>query len=192
MKMKSIAQIKAIERANKKTWLKLNKDLNEGCGIYILTRREGDYKFCYVGQAKHILSRLAQHLSGHQWIDISLKKHGLYSAENPTGWDVHFFNCAEGDLDVKEQQYIKKAIESGYIMRNLTLGGQGEGKMVVSAKPAKGYRDGLQQGYRNAQRDVARLFEKNLTYSINGAPNKNKQKAYDKFKEFLKKNEEST
>lgn len=189
--MKTMAQIKVAETQNKKRWLSVNPQLNEASGIYILTREEDGYKFCYVGQARRILSRLAQHLSGFQWIDLSLKKHGLFSQENPLGWKVAFFNCAEADLDRMEKEYIKKAVESGHILRNLTLGGQGEGKQWISGKSTKGYRDGLAQGYKNARRDVAQLFEKNLTFSINGAPNKNKQKAYEKFADFInEKNDE--
>lgn len=49
--------------------------------------------------------------------------------------------------------------------------------------------DGLKQGYTNAQKKVANWFEKSLDYSIKGNPNVNKQKAYDRFTDFLKGNE---
>ena len=74
----------------------------------------------------------------------------------------------------------------GYQLRNKTAGGQGEGKFEIGEiKPRKTYHDGIKQGYLNAQREVSKLFEKNLTFSINGKENKNKQKAYDKFKTFI-------
>ena len=188
--MKNIKKIQQTELQNKAKWLALLPTLNESSGIYILTREEDGYKYAYVGQAKHILTRLAQHLSGFQHIDLSIKKHGLFGENNPTGWKVHFLNCDISDLDALEKEYIKRAVESGHILRNETLGGQGEGKIVIGGKPAKGYHDGLKQGYKNARRDVAKLFAKNLEYSIRGTPNKNKQKALEKFEDFLHFDEE--
>ena len=68
-------QAKAIESKNKKRLLAINPKLNEQSGIYFLTRVDEDgFKYAYVGQAKHILTRLAQHLVGYQHIDLSLKK----------------------------------------------------------------------------------------------------------------------
>ena len=84
MDYKKLRQTKAIERKNKQLFLKLNKKLNDSSGIYILFRTdENDIKYFYCGQAKHILSRLAQHMSGYQHIDLSLKKRGLWSENNP-------------------------------------------------------------------------------------------------------------
>lgn len=175
------------QQENKKMLLSMYPKLNEGSGIYVYTREENDYKFAYVGQAKHILTRLAQHLVGYQWIDLSLKKHGLYSKENENGWKISFVNHPIEKLDEKEQEYIKRAISNGYILRNLTLGGQGEGKQILGTKPVKGYRDGLKQGYKNAQREVQQLFKVSLEYSIKGETNKNKEKALKKFETFIKK-----
>lgn len=180
-------QIKAIEKSNKQRLLKVNPYLTEESGIYILTREENGFKYAYIGQAKHILTRLAQHLSGYQHIDLSLKKHGLYSKDNPTGWRVQFEEYDAEKLDEREQQYIKEYAFNGYQLRNKTAGGQGEGKFeIAETKPKKNYHDGLQQGYEKARKEVAKLFEKNLTYSINGKENKNKQKAYEKFRAFIR------
>lgn len=180
-------QIKAIEAANKKKWVKHFGEIPDKSGIYILTRRENGFAYAYVGQAKHILTRLAEHLSGYQHIDLSLKKHGLFSKENPKGWIMVCHLYPEDELDAREQRFIRYYANSGYQMRNKTAGGQGEGKFeIAETKEKKGYRDGLKQGYKNAKRDVAKWFEKNLTYSINGKPNKNKEKALSKFIEFLK------
>lgn len=79
-------QIKAIEKANKERILKVCPSVPESSGIYILTREEAGFRYAYVGQAKHLLTRLAQHLSGYQHIDLSIKKHGLWSENNPSGW----------------------------------------------------------------------------------------------------------
>ena len=53
-------------------------------------------------------------------------------------------------------------------------------------KPAKGYRDGLKQGYANASKEVAHLFDKHLKVSIKSdKPNKIQEKALQKFEDFL-------
>lgn len=181
-------QVKAIEQKNKKRLLEINKDLDENSGIYFLTRiDENEIKYAYIGQAKHILTRLAQHLSGYQHIDLSLRKHGLYTEENPYGWKVNFVSASLGTLDEWEQHYIKIYAKSGYQLRNKTAGGQGEGKTQINEyKPSKGYRDGLKQGYKNASKEVANLFEKHLNFSKKSSkPNKNQDKAVEKFNTFL-------
>jgi hypothetical protein len=72
-------------------------------------------------------------------------------------------------------------------LRNKTTGSQGEGKRGLdNQKAPKGYHDGLAQGYLNARKYVANLFDKHLEYSQKSKkPNKNQEKAMAKFKEFL-------
>lgn len=184
---KNFTRAKAIERSNKERLLKLNPDLNEESGIYFLTREEGGFRYAYIGQAKHILSRLAQHLVGYQHIDLSLKKHGLFKTDNPTGWRVNYINYPISQLDKMEQFWIKKYANEGYQLRNKTSGSQGEGKAQIDEyKPSKGYRDGIKQGHRNASREVAHLFEKHLDYRPKSdPPNKYQQQAMRKFEDFL-------
>lgn len=185
---RNISQIKAIEKKNKKRLLAVNSELNDKSGIYFLLRvDENGMKFAYIGQAKHILSRLAQHLVGYQHIDLSLKKHGLFSKENSHGWSVHFMNYSLSELDEKEQYYIKLYASKGYQLRNKTAGGQGEGKSQIDEyRPAKGYRDGLLQGKKNASREIANLFDKHLNVSKKSdKPNKIQERALEKFMEFL-------
>lgn len=178
-------QVKAIEKANKEKLLKLYPFLNEESGIYILTREENGFKYAYVGQAKHLLTRMAQHLSGYQHIDLSLKSHKFKSEENPSGWELRVCKVLS-NLDGWEQYYIKKYANEGYQMRNKTAGGQGNGKFEIGeTRERKTYRDGLKQGYLNAQRDVKKLFSNNLIFDINGKTNKNKEKSFQKFNEFL-------
>ena len=187
MNRNNFAQVKAIETKNKKRFLDVNADLNDQSGIYFLTREENGFKYAYIGQAKHILSRLAQHLVGYQHIDLSLKKHGLYSEDNPTGWRVGAKNYPLSELDEMEQFFILKYAQYGYQLRNKTAGGQGEGKSQIDDyKPAKGYRDGIKQGYKNASKEVANLFDKHLDYKPKSdKPNKNQEKAIEKFEAFL-------
>lgn len=152
-------QIYAIKQQNQKRILAVCPECPIRSGIYILTREENGFKYGYVGQAKNILSRLADHLNGYQHIDLSLKKHGLYSAENPTGWKIDFMRF-DSDLDAQEQYYIKLYADKGYQMRNKTVGGQGQGKMGLdNAKAPKGYYDGLKQGEINAKRTIYKYLK---------------------------------
>jgi hypothetical protein len=180
-------QIKAIEQKNKQRILKLCSTVPETSGIYFLTREENGFKYAYIGQAKHLLTRLAQHLSGYQHIDLSIKKHGLYSAENRTGWRLEWLPCSVESLDTYEQHFIKQYADDGYQLRNKTSGSQGEGKRGLDdQKPPKGYYDGKKQGYLDARKFVANLFDKHLQYSQKSdKPNKNQEKAAEKFKAFL-------
>lgn len=186
---RNISQIKAIEAKNKKRLLAVNPKLNDRSGIYFLTRTDEDgINYFYIGQAKHILSRLAQHFSGYQHIDLSLKKRGLYSEENPYGWKVNAINYLQNRLDEMERFWILEYTKKGYQRRyNKTAGGQDSGKEQVNEyRPSKGYRDGLKQGYRNASREIANLFDKHLNVSKKSdKPNKIQDRALEKFMEFL-------
>lgn len=188
MAYKNYKQVKAIECKNRQRLLAVNPGLNNMSGIYFLTREDEDgFKYAYIGQAKDILQRLCSHLVGYQHIDLSLKKHGLYSKENPYGWRVNYKTFPVSQLDEKEQFYIKQYALNGYQLRNKTSGSQGQGKRQIDEyKPAKGYRDGLNQGRKNASKEVAHLFDKHLNYSTKSdPPTKNQQKAAEKFEEFL-------
>ena len=181
-------QIKAIEKKNKERILTISPNMPDTSGIYAFVRTEDGFKYGYVGQAKHLLSRVAQHLSGYQHIDLSLKKHGLWSEKNPCGWRVTFLEYPLDELDEAEQKHILDMANKGYQLRNKTSGSQGKGKQgIADNKAAKGYHDGLHQGYKNAQKYVANLFEKHLTYGKRSdKPNKNQEKALEKFEAFLK------
>lgn len=185
--MMNMRQVKAIEAKNKQRILAVCPDVPERSGIYAFVRAESGFRYAYVGQAKHLLTRLAQHLNGYQHIDLSIKKHGLWSESNMTGWKIRFMELPEDQLDEAEQKFIKVYADKGYQLRNKTIGGQGVGKAGMDDnRSPKGYRDGLAQGYKNAQRYVARLFEKHLVYrQKSDKPNKNQEKAARKFAEFL-------
>ena len=157
-------------------------------GIYCFTRVDEDgFKFAYVGQAsKSLLTRLGEHLVGYQHIDLSIKKHGLYSQENPYGYKVDILcKCPAEECNEKEQYYIKKAADAGYQLRNHNSGSQGKGRRTFdNAKPSKTYREGLAQGYLNARREVSHLFSLHLNVSMK-KPTKNAEKALAKFQEFI-------
>lgn len=186
--MKTYAQIMAIREKQRMQWLKVCPTLHDAPGIYILTREENGFKYCYIGQAKKILSRLVSHLNGYeQYIDNSLRKHKLWSKENPTGWSVDFFICADEYLNEWEQDTIKEYHKKGYQLLNKTTGSQGNEKQALGGtKSRKGYKQGVADGYLKARKEIAGLFEKNLQVIMKGEPNKLKEKAFDKFMTFLR------
>ena len=185
-------QLYAIKKANKERILKVCPNCPETSGIYFLLRKEGGFKFAYIGKAKTLLSRLADHLQGYtQHIDRSLKKHGLWSEENPTGWTINFLEFPESELNEKEQYYIQKYANAGYQLRNIESGGNLGKTDIGERKSAKNYYDGLSQGYKKAQKEVKHLFELHLNYMPKKTPpNKLQEKAMQKFKDFLENENE--
>lgn len=179
-------QIKAIEKANKERILKVCPNVPDRSGIYFLTRKDGGFKYAYIGQAKKLLTRLAQHLTGYQHIDLSLKKHKLWSEDNPTGWKIEYIECQEEHLDHQEQQHIKAFANMGYQLRNKTSGSQGTGKKDIADEPTKGYLEGLHNGYKKAQKEIAHLFKLHLVCGTKKVPpTKLQAKALDKFNNFI-------
>lgn len=187
-------QVKAIEQKNKKRLLAINSNLDEQSGIYILLREdENQIKYAYIGQAKHILSRLAQHLAGYQHIDLSLKKHGFKTEGNPYGWKIGFVHCPEADLDTMEKKLIHGYASAGFQLRNKTAGGQGEGKVQIDEyRPVKGYRDGLRQGRMALAKELRHIIDKHLTVELKAEKKANKvsQKAFEKFNDLLSEGSE--
>lgn len=188
---KNIAQIKAIEKKNRERLLKVNPNLNDRSGIYFLTRTdENDISYFYIGQAVNIIQRMCGHLTGYQHIDLSVKKRGFYSEENPYGWKLNFINYPKSELDKMEQYWILEYTKRGYQCRyNKTAGGQGEGKEKINEfKPSRGYRDGLKQGEKNLARELSSIAEKHLKIEIREDKKHNKisQRQYEKFMDLLK------
>jgi hypothetical protein len=194
MAYKNFKQVKVIEAKNKQKLLEMYPWLTEESGIYILTRTdEHKINYAYIGQAKHVLTRLAQHLTGYQHIDLSLKKHGFLNLDtNPTGWIVAVHNAKECELDELEKHFIQAYARKGYQLRNKTAGGQGEGKAQIDEyRPAKGYRDGIAQGRKTMARELGHIIDKHLCVALKPekANNKVSQKALDKFNELLREGE---
>lgn len=189
----NIAQAKAIEKKNRYRLLDVNPELDDESGIYFLTRTdENGFRYAYIGQAVHILTRLAQHLVGYQHIDLSLKKHGLYADDNPYGWKIGFLHFPKSELDKQEQHYIKAYADYGYQLRNKTSGSQGEGKAQIDDyRPQKGYRDGLKQGRINLARELSHIADKHLEIRLKPEKQGNKvsEKQFAKFIDLLKEGE---
>ena len=192
MAYKNYKQVKAIEYKNRQRLLAVNPGLNNMSGIYFLTREDEDgFKYAYIGQAKDILQRLCSHLIGYQHIDLSLKKWGLYSKENPYGWKVNYKTFPVSQLDEKEQYYIKMYALNGYQLRNKTSGSQGQGKKQIDEyRPQKGYYAGIKQGKVTLARQLTDIINKHLSITLkeNKQNNKISQKAQEKFYELIDEN----
>lgn len=150
----------AIQKENEKKILELYP-VPQKSGIYILVRYEDGFKYAYIGQAKNILKRLAEHMTGFQHIDNSIRNHRWWSQFNTTGWKIE--NCLEypeSKLDEMEKYYIRDFANKGFQMLNKTSGGQGEGKTALGeTRSPKGYRDGLKQGYENCLKDIREMLK---------------------------------
>lgn len=186
---KNIAKVKAIERKNEKKLLSANPKLDNGSGIYFLTRVDSEtgIKFSYVGQAVKIKQRMLSHMTGYQHIDLSIRKHGLFSEDNPDGWNINFMHFPISELDEKERYYITLYAKNGYQSRNKDTGG-GAGKQELGErKPSKGYRDGILQGKRTLARELSQIISKHLTVRLKPEKQGNKvsEKQLEKFNELL-------
>lgn len=185
MASKNYAQIKAIEEKNKRRLLVLNPKLTDESGIYILYREENGIKYAYVGQARRILTRLCQHLSGYQHIDLSLKKHRLWH-EKENGWNVHFELFPISALDEAERHWIRRMADKGFQLRNHTTGGQDGGKGGLdNHKPPKGYHDGIAQGKKSLAKELRHIIYTHHLQITAPKDNKITQKALAKFWELL-------
>ncbi len=179
-------QIWAKKQASEKKILSICPDIPNKSGIYAFYREEKGIRFAYIGQARFLKSRCAEHLLGYQHIDNSLKKHGLYDElKNPNGYKIWYKEFPQDQLDQMEQHYIKAFADKGYQLKNKTLGGQGRGKDgLENGREPKGYRDGLKQGYENCRKEIILMFEKYLNYSAKGT-GKIAERKLAEFRDFL-------
>lgn len=186
-------QVFAIKNKNKNIIKKLVPNIQDKSGIYILTREENGFRYGYIGLATvSVWTRLAEHLSGYQHIDLSIRNHGWYSSANPTGYKIEYFYAPSDKLNDLEQEYIKKYANDGYQLRNKTSGSQGKGKFgIADNKPSKGYYDGVAHGEKKTKEKVRVYFDKYLDYSIKPKSNKIKERKFAEFTQFLAENGES-
>ena len=181
----------AILNKNKIIQNLCDNDISAESGIYAFYRtNENGEKCIYIGQAKNLLQRTAQHLMGRQQhIDKSLYVHKLYSKDNPNGWKLRvLIKCAESDLDHFEQFYINFNKNLGLKMYNITGGGQFDKKSDITERQQtklKSYKNGKGLGYDKARQEVKVFFDKYLDYSIKGKSNKTKERKLKEFKEWL-------
>lgn len=164
-RLSNMRQIYAIKSKNEKRILDVCPDMKRKSGIYFYTRTdENGISYFYIGQSVDCLERSISHLTGYQHIDLSIKKRGFYSENNPYGWKLNVMYYPKDKLDEMEQYWILEYTKRGYQCRyNKTAGGQGEGKEKINEfKPSKGYRDGIQQGKKVLARELSSIAENTL------------------------------
>ena len=170
-----------------------DNDICPQSGIYMFYREnENGENCCYIGQAKNLLNRTAQHLmlgKNPPHIDKSLYKHKLYSANNKFGWKVKVLRvCPIYVLDFWEQDYIQYFIERKWKVYNITGGGQINKAKDIGQRQQnklKSYKNGKNKGYEKAREQVKVYFDKYLDYSIKGTPTKIKERKMQEFADFL-------
>lgn len=166
-------------------------DIYPKSGIYCFFRFNEKEEYCfYIGQARDVLTRTAQHLMGRtQHIDKSLYKHGFYSIENPCGWRLHIIKyCDVSQLDLGERYYIDYYLSQGFKSYNVCGGGQiNKAKDIGKRQQTKlkSYKNGKGLGYEKARNEVKVFFEKYLDFTIKGNTNKIKERKFNEFKEWL-------
>lgn len=155
-------------------------------GIYAYYRTDEDgNKFAYVGQSVDVLQRCVQHMQGYQHIDLSLRKRGYYDAvENKHGWKINVFCCPKEDLDLFEKMFIQDWQDDGYELYNIESGGKVGKTIIGERKPAKGYRDGVEQGKKQICRELVELLDKYLVVSVK-KEGKLAERALAKFNKIL-------
>lgn len=187
-------QLKAIEQKNKERILAICPEMQDRSGIYMFYRCDENRNMFarYIGKSEtSILERCVSHLrpfaSTPTHIDASLKKHGLYSENNPTGWQVKVLEyCMPQECDRRERYYIGFATTLGIDLHNVESGGTTGKTYINERKPARGYRDGVKQGEKNVIRKIAHLFDLHLkAVPKSDKPSKNAIKALDKFNSLL-------
>lgn len=109
-------------------------------GIYAWERTDENGVFCwYVGKAKNLLQRTAQHImDGQSHLDKSIKTHGfLGGKEGEYGWTLRILvYCAEDELDSEEKFFIQNYQENcpkPDKMFNIESGGT-TGKTIIGEK----------------------------------------------------------
>ena len=181
-------QLFTIQSEIEKTLRKACPKINEGSGIYFLLRYdpEEDKNYGYIGLGVNLLRRMISHIQGYQQrIDVSLKKRGLWSEDNPNGWKLNVLNFPREELEEKEKFYIDLYLKNGYTLLNKESGGSTGKFLINERKPSKTYRDGIVQGQKSTRAKVKVYFDKYLDYSIKDKPTKIKEKKFAEFKQFL-------
>lgn len=158
-------------------------------GIYFYLREDTDGKYGYIGKATDLINRNVAHIIGYQQhIDISIKKRGFYSKDNPSGWKLNVLYYPKDDLDRWERHWIALYRESNYTLYNVESGGT-EGKEIIGErKPPKTYRDGLAQGRKSLARELRHIIDTHLEIKLR-KETKISQKALAKFWELLESEE---
>lgn len=190
-KQKNYIRAKAIEERNKERILAVCPNMQDRSGIYMFYRMDenGDIFARYIGKSEtSVLERCASHLNGYeQHLDLSIKRHGIYSESNPTGWQVCVLEyCLPKECNARERAYIQFCQRLGIDLHNVESGGTTGKTDINERKPTRGYRDGVKQGERNVIKKIAHLFDLHLKAVCKAdKPSKNAIKALDRFNSLL-------
>lgn len=188
-------QMFSKKRANEEKIRKFCPDIKTTSGIYWFGREdENGIKYGYIGKGeKNILSRMSDHFSGFQHIDLSIKKWGMYDKDkNPYGYKCGVVcYCKPEECDENERYYIKEWANKGIQLRNIQSGGSLGRRNIAENKPSKGYYDGVAYGEEKTIKKIKVYFDKYLDYSIKQPSNKIKERKFAEFTEFLNKIDES-
>ena len=187
-------QIFARKKRNEDRIKKFCPNIKPKSGIYWFGREdENGIKYGYIGKAeKNILSRMADHFSGFQHIDLSIKKWGMYDKDkNPYGYKCGIVcYCKPSECDEKERFYIKEWANKSVQLRNIQSGGSLGRVNIADNKPAKGYYDGIAQGRKKLREELNYIIDKYLVISLK-KDNKLSQKALVKFNNLLNGKDEN-
>lgn len=182
-------QLYAKKKALEGKVLKLCPNARNEKGIYAFTRVDDhNVRHFYVGQSVACLSRLISHLQGYDsHIDLSIRKWGLYDeSKNPYGYKIHILEYTD-NLDEREKFWIMKYIQNGAQSKNVSYGGQGEGKAHLNEnKQSRGYYEGVAYGKKKVCEEVKVFFDKYLDFVIKEPSNKIKERKLKEFEELLK------
>lgn len=166
-------------------------NITQNSGIYCFWRETEDGNVaCYIGQAKNLLKRTAEHLIDRkQHIDKSLYKRKWCGVWNSYGWNLKILEeCDISLLDEREKYYIDYFKGIGYELYNVTGGGQFDKAEDINARyevKLKTYRNGKNKGAEKVREKIKTYFEKYLDVSIKGKPSKIKERKLEEFKKFI-------
>lgn len=178
----------AKERKNIYQIMRLCPEMQDRSGIYMFYRMDENGKVIarYIGKSEtSILKRCASHLQGtRQHIDLSIRNHGLYSEDNPTGWDVTVLEYCEPSLcNERERKHIAYCQKLFVGLHNVEGGGSSGKTDINERKPLKGYRKGVNYGRYKLSKEL----QTTLRY-LNIAPkdeNKRTIRMYNKFLDLI-------
>jgi hypothetical protein len=118
-------------------------EVDEWPGIYVWSRYGVDSEepdkqqwHFYVGQAKNLRKRTAEHLTGYSAIDCSIKAH-KNDADEQNRWSVKLFKYGKHqNLDEKEKEWIEHYSKLGKL-KNQQVGGDNHAMLYGFNKKAK-------------------------------------------------------
>lgn len=143
-------------------WL---REWDKESGIYLWYRYNEEDKYCwYIGKAKNILRRTAQHImDGESHLDKSIKKHGMTNdtVEKPNNWSIEILrSCKVADLDEFESFYINqwKQNNPNGIMYNIESGGT-TGKTIIGERKQRKDQKWRTEARTKAFGDIHKWFD---------------------------------